>query len=130
MLGEIPEILHIKENFYSQKFTCIAVLMKIFYTFSLNPSLYHLIVLNIWSITSTSSSHFFAAQKDSIQCRETAGFYLLSIPVLTQQNIWKFGSENETSKDLNLVQESMVKAICQGNWEKTQVSQMWVSLSL
>lgn len=47
MLSEIPEILHIKENFYSQKFTCIAVLMKIFYTFSLNPSLYHSIVLNV-----------------------------------------------------------------------------------
>lgn len=87
LLGEIPEILHIREDFYSQKFTCIAILMKILYTFSLNPSLYHLIVLKVWSITSTSSSHFFTAQKDLIQCRETARFYLLNVPVLTQQNI-------------------------------------------
>lgn len=128
--GEIPGVLHIRENLYSQKFTCISVLMKILYTFSLDPSLHHLIALNVCYITSTSSSHFIIAPKDLIQCRETAGFYLLNMPVLAQQNIWIFGSENESSEDLNLVQENPVKAICQGSWEETQVSQIWVSLSL
>lgn len=52
------------------------------------------------------------------------------MPVLAQQNIWMFGSEKESFKDLNLVQENPVKAICQGSWEETQVSQLWVSLSL
>lgn len=87
LLGEIPENLQIKENFYSHKFPCIAALMKIFHTCSLNPSLYHLNILNAQSIASTSSSCFFTAQKDSLQYRKTAGFYLLNIPVLRQQNI-------------------------------------------
>ena len=45
MLGEVPEILHIKENFYSQKFTNVAVVMKIIYTFGLNLTLPY----TIWS---------------------------------------------------------------------------------
>lgn len=128
--GEISGVLHIRENLYSQKFTSISVLTEILYTFILDPSLHHLIALNVWYITSTSPSHFLTAPKDLIQCRETAGFYLLNMSVLAQQNIWMFGSENESSKDLNLVQESPVKAVCQGSWEETQVSQIWVSLSL
>lgn len=130
MCSETPQIVHIKENFYSQKVTCIAVLMRILYTFSLNPSLYCVIILNVWSVTSTSSGYFFAAQKDLIECRGTAGFSLLNMLVLTQQNTWKFGSENGSCKDLNLLQERMAKAICQGSWEETQVSQLCVSLSL
>lgn len=83
--GEIPGILHIRENLYSQKFTCISVLMKILCTFSLDPSLYHLIALNVCYITSTSSSHFLTAPKDLIQVRKTAGFYLLNKPVLASR---------------------------------------------
>jgi len=47
MLGEISEILHIKENFCSQKFTCTAALKETFYISSLNPSLYHLNISNV-----------------------------------------------------------------------------------
>lgn len=130
LLGEIPENLQIKENFYNHKFPCSAALMKIFCTCSLNPSLYHLNILNAQPVASTSSSCFFTAQKDLLQYRKTTGFYLLNIPVLTQQNIWKSWIENEGSKGLNLVQESMVNAICQERWEETQVSQSRLSLSL
>lgn len=126
--GETPGVLHIRENLYSQKFTCISVLMKMLYTFSLDLSLHHLIAFNVCYITSTSSSHFLTPPKDLIQCRETARFYLLNMPVLAQQNIWVFGSENKSCKDFNLVQKSPVKAICQGSWEETQVSQIWVSV--
>jgi len=50
--------------------------------------------------------------------------------VLTQENIWKFWIENESSKYMNLVQENTVNTICQESWEETQVSQTWVPLSL
>lgn len=111
----------------SRVHTCIDVFVKTLYTFSLNPFLYHLIVLNVWSVTSTSSSHFFTAREDLSWCRETAAFYLLNIPVLTQQNVWKLGSENESSGALNLVDES-VEAVCQGSREETQVSQICLCL--
>lgn len=60
----ISEILHIKENFYSQKFTCTAALKETFYISSLNPSFYHLNILNVYSIISTSLGHFFTAPED------------------------------------------------------------------